>query len=230
MNRPREAARLVAAADFDGDRIDVDPLLRAGSWVGTRTPVGLLVDARQWVVDAYVDEHEISRLQVGTPARFRARGAWRAVAATVSDIDSTRSTRLEHPLLDARHGGPIATQAGERASLPVKSLYRIRLTLAEPLPEHREARGVALISGQSRVTLWEGIKHLAAVVVRESSRRVDKRSASTKKAGDHPVAAAPVFLGSEVRVASGKGGVDARRLSTLRLAPLISPFDSRAIA
>jgi len=126
--------------------------------------------------------------------------------ATVSDIDSTRSTRLEHPLLDARHGGPIATQAGERASLPVKSLYRIRLTLAEPLPEHREARGVALISGQSRVTLWEGVKHLAAVVVRESSRRVDKRSASTKKAGDHPVAAAPVFLGSEVRVASGKGG------------------------
>lgn len=164
----QEAARMIAAADFDGDWIDVDPLLRTGSWVGTRTPVGLLVDARQWVVDAYVDEHEIGRLQVGAPARFRARGAWRAVAATVSDIDSTRSTRLEHPLLDARHGGPIATQSGERASLPVKSLYRVRLTLAEPLPEHREARGVALISGQSRIPLWEGVKHLAAVIVRES--------------------------------------------------------------
>ncbi|MDS4077420.1 MAG: HlyD family efflux transporter periplasmic adaptor subunit [Candidatus Accumulibacter sp.] len=164
----QEAARLAIAADFDGEWVDVDPLLRPGSWVGTRTPVGLLVDRRQWIVDAYVDERQIGRLQTGAPARFRPRGAWSAIDATVSDIDSTRSPRLEHPLLDARHGGPIATQPGERASLPVDSLYRVRLTLNEPLSDNRETRGIALIDGQRSVPLWQGFKRLAAVIVRES--------------------------------------------------------------
>ena len=29
------------------------------------------------------------------------------------DVDSTRSSRLSHVILDARHGGPIATQTAE---------------------------------------------------------------------------------------------------------------------
>lgn len=163
-----EGERLRVAAEFDGVWLDVDPTLRPGTWVSPRNPVGVLVDPTSWVVDAYVDQRQIERIVVGAQARFRATHHWRSLQATVIDVDLTRSSRLSHAMLDARHGGPIATQPNERQPMPVETLYRVRLALSEPLPELHETAGRVVIDGARLSLVWAGFKRLAAVAIRES--------------------------------------------------------------
>ena len=71
-------------------------------------------------------------------------------------------------MLDVRHGGPIATQTGERQALPVETLYRVRLALSQPLPDLHETRGHVIIEGTRHSLAWDGVKRVAAVVIRES--------------------------------------------------------------
>ncbi|MBP7491639.1 MAG: peptidase M50, partial [Rhodoferax sp.] len=88
--------------------------------------------------------------------------------ATVVDIDSTRVTKLSYPMLDATHGGPLATQRGERLGVPVDALYRVRLALNEPLAEHHETRGHVTIDGTRRSPAWQFFQRVASIAVREA--------------------------------------------------------------
>jgi len=117
---------------------------------------------------SFVIGRKIDRLQVGASARFRADRHWRSIAAKVIDIDTTRNIQLADAMLDARHGGSIATQSGERPEQPIETLYRVRLALAEPLTERHETRGRVRIEGQNQSMAWELLKRVAAVVIRES--------------------------------------------------------------
>ncbi|TKB26267.1 HlyD family efflux transporter periplasmic adaptor subunit [Desulfopila sp. IMCC35006] len=163
-----EEKRLSAAAEFDGIWLDVDPTLRVGSWVSTRDQVGILIDPSAWIVDAYVGQRQVERLLPGARARFRPEKSWASIDARIIDIDQSQSRKLSHVMLDAQHGGPIATQAGERQSVPADAVYRVRLELARPLRENHETRGQTTIEGRRYSLLWEGIKRTAAVIVRES--------------------------------------------------------------
>ncbi|MCV2216907.1 site-2 protease family protein [Thauera sp. Sel9] len=164
-----ERARLRVAAEFDGQWLDVAPDLGPGSWIDPRSPLGVLVDPGAWVIDAYVGQRDVGRLAVGTAARFHPHGEIAAVEARVVFIDSARSQRLAHPMLDGRHGGPVSTQTAiQQEGVPVDALYRVRLALAEPLPGLRETRGTVSMEGERRSLLWHGLQQLTAVLVRES--------------------------------------------------------------
>ncbi len=163
-----EAARLHVAAEFDGIWLDVDPTLQVGSWVSTRDQIGVLVAPDRWIVDAYVGQRAVERIQVGASARFRCENSWFSIDATVIDIDLSRSKKLSHVMLDAHYGGPVATQAGDQHSTPASAIYRVRLELVEPLSVHHETRGQATITGSRQSLLWEGLKRTAAVIIRES--------------------------------------------------------------
>lgn len=163
-----ESARLRVTAEFDGVWLDVDPLLQPGVWVDSKTQIGVLADLRSWVVDVYVEQSEVERIHVGAAARFRPEKHFFSMDAKVIAIDTARSNRLSHLVLDSRHGGPIATQAGAREPMPVEALYRVRLALAEPLAAPRELRGSASIDGARKSLAWDAVKHTAAVLIRES--------------------------------------------------------------
>jgi len=163
-----EVGRLRVAAEFDGVWRDVDPTLAPGVWVGIKEPLGVLMDPTTWVADVYVEQSQVARIRVGAQASFWPEKRLTAIRATVTDIDTTRSSRLSHPMLDAQHGGPIATQPGDRQGHPVKALYRVRLALAEPPDVNHEAAGRATIDGTRISLLWEGTQQALAVVIRES--------------------------------------------------------------
>ncbi|WP_200843876.1 site-2 protease family protein [Pantoea sp. 18069] len=163
-----EAAQLQLNAEFDGHWRDVDPHLRAGTWVNTRVPLGVLVDPESWVVDTYVDQQQISRITVGAKAQFWPQRWGTPMNATVLEIDSTRSQQLPYSMLDARHGGTIATQPHEKESLPVQPLYRVRLTLEDAPAQMRELRGMAHIRAERSSWLWHVLQNGLAVVIRES--------------------------------------------------------------
>ena len=163
-----EQTRLRVIAEFAGVWQDLDPGIRAGTWLGVREPVGVVIDPERWVIEAYVDEADVERLQAGAAARFMVHGQVLAVPARVLEIDNTRAMRLAHPMLDTRFGGPILTQAGDKASLPVKALYRVRLTLEDSLSPAREVRGVVVIDGVRRSLMLGWLRDLAALLIRES--------------------------------------------------------------
>lgn len=163
-----EAGRLNIGAEFKGLWLDVDPGLRPGVWVGNRAAIGVLVDPALWIVDAYVDQRQVERLKPGAAGRFYPERRWEAIDTVIIDIDPTRSPRLPYAALDARHGGPITTQTGDREGSPSQALYRVRLELATPLPEIRETRGQVSISGSRRSLAGEWITTVIAVLIRES--------------------------------------------------------------
>lgn len=163
-----EAGRLQMLAEFEGLWVDTDPTVRPGTWVGTRNQLGMLIDPSRWIVEAYVDQRQLERIRVGAGARFRPLRHWASVPATVVDIDSARVGKLPYAMLDATHGGPIATQPGERRGMPVDALYRVRLALAEPLEAHRETPGHVTVEGTRRSPAWQFVQRAASVVVREA--------------------------------------------------------------
>jgi putative peptide zinc metalloprotease protein len=163
-----ETGRLRLNAEFDGQWRDVDATLRAGTWVGNRTAIGVLVADGPWLVDAYVDERSIAFLQLGATARFYPEANNGVLAAKVIEIDTSRAAQIAYPMLDSRYGGTIATHPGDKDGLPNASLFRVRLELdAVPAPA-REMRGTVHIEGQTLSWGLEALKSATAVLIRES--------------------------------------------------------------
>ncbi|MCK9237944.1 MAG: peptidase M50 [Thiopseudomonas sp.] len=163
-----ERGRLAIIANFPGLWLDVDPYLSAGAWVNSREPVGVLVDPQSWVIDAYVEQRVVERLEVGRPARFYIDNQMGYVSAVVDSIDSTQSRYLPFNMLATRHGGSIAVVEAEEQTKPSEALYRVRLRLNEPLPVLQEQRGRVYIEGARRSMLVEAGKSLMAILIRES--------------------------------------------------------------
>ena len=163
-----EVAQLQLKAEFSGLWRDVDPHLRAGSWVNSRIPLGVLVDPESWIVDAYVDQQQVHRIATGAQAQFWPQRWGRSIDATVLEVDSARSQQLPYSTLDARHGGAVATQPHEKEVLPVHALYRVRLKLHDQPPQTRELRGTAHIRAERSSWLWHVLQNGLAVVIRES--------------------------------------------------------------
>lgn len=162
-----ESGRLTITAEFSGLWRDVSPLLRPGSWLGTRDALGILVDPKSWVVDAYVEQRLIGRIQLGAKARFLPQGSLRALDGEVIEIDTTRTARLPS-LLDSRHGGNFTTLPDEHGHSPTETLYRVRIRLQDNPEEIHEMRGSVAISSQPRSLIWEGLKGSLAALIRES--------------------------------------------------------------
>lgn len=96
-------------------------------------------------------------------------GTVQPVAAEVMFVDTARSQRLAHVMLDGNHGGPIPTQlAPGLEGVPVEALYRVRLRLADMPSGAREERGHVRIDGERHSLLWDSVQWLASVMLRES--------------------------------------------------------------
>ena len=164
-----ELGRLHLVAAFDGEWKDLDLALRPGVWLSTREPLGVLVDPASWVVDAYVEQRLVDRIVAGASADFLPEGSLTALRAEVLEVDSTRTHRLAHPMLDSRHGGKLATRQDGKEIVLSEAMYRVRLRLEKPIDaKQHELRGVARIQGKPRSLVWEGIKGTLAILIRES--------------------------------------------------------------
>jgi putative peptide zinc metalloprotease protein len=163
-----EAGRLDIHAEFAGEWRDLPQQLRPGSWVGVRDSIGILIDPDSWVVDTYVEQRQIKRIQTGAQATFLAQGQVTVLAAEVIDIDTTRTQRVPHPMLDSRHGGTFTTHQDKQDTVFSDTLYRVRLRLTEPPSQIREMRGTVRIEGKHRSLLLDATMGVAAVLIRES--------------------------------------------------------------
>ncbi|WP_199261419.1 hypothetical protein [Desulfobulbus oligotrophicus] len=163
-----ERNRLEVRAAFTGLWLDTDPLLRQGTWISPQSRIGLLVAPRRWIVDVYVEQHQVEQIRIGAVAMFHPERGWQSFRGKVTDIETSPCSQLISPLFDARRGGPVATREDAVTMEPVDVLYRVRLELAEPLPINREIRGWVRIDAPGKSRLAEMGRQLFAVLIRES--------------------------------------------------------------
>jgi putative peptide zinc metalloprotease protein len=163
-----ELDRLVLRAEFAGQWLDTDRQQQAGTWIGTRTPLGILVDPQGWQVDAYVEQHDVDRLKEGAAVIFYPEHSLGAVHGKVVGIDTTRVSRIAHPVLTTRHGGPIALAPHSEELTPAEPRFRVRIALDAPPPVARETRGKVVIDGERRSLLAIAATGTLAVLIRES--------------------------------------------------------------
>lgn len=163
-----ELGRLRLTAGFDGIWMDLDPQLRSGAWVGTREPLGALIDPAQWEADAYIEHRQVERLAAGDSALFYPEGQTTPLKGRVIDVDPARVQRLPHAMLSNRYGGPIAVAPRSNDLIPLEPRYRVRVRLETRPPDLRETRGQVVIHGQRRSAALEALTSVMAVLVRES--------------------------------------------------------------
>lgn len=167
--RRTELERLELRAPFAGRVVDVDRAVRPGVWVNGEHALAILVDDASWVVDAYVDQADVERLEVGAAVRFLPRGeAFGAVSGRVTGIDGARTQRLPEALLAAGFGGTIPTLEGGDGRVPRDALYRVHIVL-DAAPPMRSVRGGSVtIEGKARSLALDAFRTVASLLIRES--------------------------------------------------------------
>lgn len=142
-------ARLRPVAPFDGVVVDVLPGLQAGGTAPRSGQVLLhLASPGRWSAVAYVDELTARSLTVGQAAQvgLDARPLHRQSAHVLSVAPQPTSLVTE-PMLVQAHGGMIDAREAPGGWVPAHSLYRVTLSLDEPLPlEPRSWRGHLRVS------------------------------------------------------------------------------------
>jgi putative peptide zinc metalloprotease protein len=169
-----ENARLNLTAAFAGVLTDIDPQLAQGVWVQPRQALATLIDPTRWVVEAFVDEADITRVQPGQSARVYGTGlGLPTLSGKVVEVDSHRTQVLPHSMLDAHAGGPVATLAATPqrpadALAPRDALYRVKIALDSAPAQPRMALTRVVIGAEGQAWWQSAAQRVAAVFVRES--------------------------------------------------------------
>jgi putative peptide zinc metalloprotease protein len=158
-------------APFAGVYRHANPDTLAGQWIAKNESIGVLVGPDPWKIEAWVDEHDRKRLNIGDRATFYATPLSHPIGAIVSDIDIDASRELPDGMLAAPYGGPILVRQKQGRWMPEHAMYRVVLNPdgALSLPTEQVLRGQLSIRGD-----WESIagryfKSALSTLIREIS-------------------------------------------------------------
>jgi putative peptide zinc metalloprotease protein len=123
-----EYAKLNRKAPFAGVIADIDPDLFLGEWIPKSAAILTLIDGKNWVVDCYVEEADLRRLDIGNWGKFipDAPGVG-SVGLTVMSIDRDATRVLSEGSLASTVGGGILVRQLNNKLIPEHSIYRVRL-------------------------------------------------------------------------------------------------------
>lgn len=135
---------------FGGELRDLDPDLKAGGWVSPRQKLAIVTSEGRMLVETYLDEETVRRVNVGDQAYFYAdTPEIERMALTVRTIDQDATRVLSKPMLSSVHGGTVMTREQEGQHVPESAVFRVVLEVIEPTPGlmRHSLRGRAVIEG-----------------------------------------------------------------------------------
>lgn len=163
-----ELSRMDLTAPYAGVLQDADESLTIGTWVQPKQPLAILIDPQSWAIDVLVEETEINRIKLGDSAHvYLSNAAFTVLKGRVSEIDTAKLNALPHPMLDAQHGGKIATLPGDKL-IPTQGYYKVRVSF-ETQPDLQKMT-VANVKIETEAKAWlpTVFERVAALFVRES--------------------------------------------------------------
>ena len=165
-----EQQRLAPAAPFAGQVMDVVPDIHVGDWVPKGQRLATFANPSTWIVDTYVEESDLPRLEVGNWARFIPESpALPALNLKVIEIDRDASRTLLDPALGAMAGGQILVRQKNQSLIPERSVFRVRLAVQGNPGQVSTGhlRGAVAILGWPRSILGEFLRGTLTTLVRE---------------------------------------------------------------
>jgi putative peptide zinc metalloprotease protein len=144
--------------------------LTVGRWIDQKVPIAYLVDESQAVIDSFVPVDELAYVEVGQAAQFIPLDLTRpSVKAHVTDIAEVDEREFMVPYLASVYGGDVPVRKDDKGRLkPEVSVYRVRLSLDEPLQPDQVLAGHVQIEGQPSSMAKRAWDQVVATLVRES--------------------------------------------------------------
>ncbi len=163
-----ELSRMDLTAPFTGVLQDIDDTINIGTWVSPKNAMAVLVDPQSWAVDVMVEEAEINRIKVGDSASIYLHdGSFSKLEGKVAAVDTAKINALPHPMLDAQHGGNIATLTGDK-NIPTQGFYKVRVQFNQQPALQKMSLANVKIETVAKAWLPTVFERVAALLVRES--------------------------------------------------------------
>ncbi len=166
-----ERERLHPTAPYDGLIIDVEPDLFVGEWIPKGMSLVRVIDDKHWVVDTYVEESDLRRLDNGNWGWFVPEAAGLPdVWLSIISIDRDASHILSDGPLGSVAGGQILVRPQNNKLYPERSVYRVRLQASstDKIISTGHLRGRVVILAWPKSILGDLIRGLLATMMRES--------------------------------------------------------------
>jgi len=160
-----ELDRLTIRAPQNGIVIDMSPNLQPGQWINSREAIAGLRHGA--VIEAYVNETDLSGLAVGDASQFIPEGSGAALAATIVAIDRVAVKTLSEPILASQYGGTVAARFDHKGLIPEHAYFRVRLQPQDDIAVLAPLRGQANLQGERRSLLGRALRYAAAILLRE---------------------------------------------------------------
>jgi putative peptide zinc metalloprotease protein len=99
-----------------------------GEWVPKSFSLVTLIGEKDWIVECYVEEDDLRRLDIGNWGRFIPDGPGvRSVGLSVISIDKDATRVLTEGSLSSIAGGEILVRPQNNRLIPERAIYRVRL-------------------------------------------------------------------------------------------------------
>ena len=168
----KEKERLKPIAPFNGEIADVDPDLFLNEWLSKNTTVVSMIDPRFWVVDCYITEADLKRIDLKNIGWFEPDAAGVPhYKLTVISVDREASKILNDGSLASSNGGEVMVRMQNDKPVPENAIYHVRLRVNH-LHEKVSTgylRGHVVILAWPKSIMGEVIKNTFANLIREAS-------------------------------------------------------------
>ncbi len=169
----QQSSHLTVRAPFSGVMADIADPLEQGEWLPAGEWLGTLIGSDAGVVEAFVEEHDLARLEPGSSARFYPEVFSRAsLELNLDSVEHTAVRRLSSApeLASTYAGGLAATLDRERVPQPEQAIYRALLTPSHVSSTPRMGlRGTVVIEAQAQSLIMRAWRSTLTVLIRESS-------------------------------------------------------------
>lgn len=167
----REQQQLQITAPFNGIVLDVTEHLSQNDWVSDKEPLLKLGDAHELIIEAYLQEADIKRVQNNARCRFYPENPdWETVPCHVTSIDPINTKQMTSPYFASHFGGDIPVLKHSDGTLvPQSGVYRMLLTpVAGTSAPQQMMRGSVVVMAEPSSFLKRIWHTIVSVLVRES--------------------------------------------------------------
>lgn len=166
-----ELLRYRPRAPFAGRLRDLDPDLQPGQWLTRKEKAGVLVGDGAYVVETYLDEEAVKRIEPGDGGIFWLdAGAGPVISLKVVNVDADATRVLPNGMLAVQAGGHVLARERAGQFYPERSVYRVALAVQSPVGEltDRSWRGHLVIRARWEVPAWRYLRNGLSVLLREA--------------------------------------------------------------
>jgi putative peptide zinc metalloprotease protein len=163
-------AQLNPKAPFSGKYYELIPDLLEGDWMGKGAKLGVVVNARDWIVEAYFPEEEITRLSIGNWGSFFPETAGNRVQhLKLISIDPTPIKVLPDHIYASQMGGTVVAKIVDQKAITDRAYYRVLFSVVSNTDLKMTQRGHLIIFAKPESILSFGIRHFGSLFRRELS-------------------------------------------------------------